>query len=207
MFTRSRTTAALAALLLTGTLTACGSSTDSASTPSGSGSSSSSSEPMSSTSTMSMSPTETSSSSSSSSTSSETGRIGPITIEDGWAKAAETGMSAAFGTLVNNASQPVHITGATCPAAGKVELHEVVKNAAGAMVMRPTKDGFTIPAGGKLVLEPGSFHIMLMMLTEPLVNGKAIDITLQTDLGDVPLAVPVRTFSGGDESYEPSPSS
>ncbi len=86
-----------------------------------------------------------------------------------------------------------------------VELHETVKNDTGAMQMQPKAGGIVIPAGGTHLLEPGADHVMLMMLTGPLETGTTTTLTLSTSDGDVTLTVPVRAFTGAQESYAPSP--
>ena len=123
----------------------------------------------------------------------------PLTLTDGWAKAAETGMTAVFGTLVNNTDKAVTVTTGTCAKSTKVEMHEMVMDAKGVMVMQPIDGGLVVPAKGSKKLEPGANHIMLMGLTAPVVNGETLDLTLTTDGGSVPLSVPIRTFTGGAE--------
>jgi copper(I)-binding protein len=135
-----------------------------------------------------------------------------VTLEDGWVKAVDaagsdsTRMTALFGTLRNPTDDEVTVESASCPAAGRVELHEVVPNDSGEMQMQPKAGGFVIPAGGEHVLQPGGDHIMLMDLRESLDNGTQTTITLSTSIGDVDVTVPVRTFGGGEESYVPEPS-
>jgi copper(I)-binding protein len=114
-------------------------------------------------------------------------------------------MTGLFGTLRNTSDRDITVTGATSPAAGLVELHETVKNDTGAMQMQPKDDGFTVPAGGTHVLEPGGDHIMLMRLTGPLANGTTTTLTLVTTAGNVVLTVPVRAFPGAEKSYAPTP--
>ncbi|MBM6404690.1 copper chaperone PCu(A)C [Phycicoccus sp. CSK15P-2] len=116
-------------------------------------------------------------------------------------------MTAMFGTLHNGSDEDVTVTGGSTPVAGTVELHETVRNDSGETQMQPKADGFVVPAGGDLTLQPGGDHVMLMDLTGPLANGSEATITLQTSAGDVTLTVPVRAFSGAEESYAPSPSS
>lgn len=115
-------------------------------------------------------------------------------------------MSAMFGTLRNTSGSPVTVTGGSTPVAGKVELHETVKNASGQMQMQPKEGGFVIPAGGSFVLQPGANHVMLMELTGGLANGSTVAVTLTTSAGTVTFTVPVRAFSGAQESYVPTPS-
>ena len=46
---------------------------------------------------------------------------------------------------------------------------------------------------------------MLMKLTGTLETGTTTTLTLSTSDGDVTLTVPVRAFTGAQESYAPSP--
>ncbi len=116
-------------------------------------------------------------------------------------------MSAMFGTLRNTGDSDITITGGSSPVAGMVQLHETVKTDSGAMQMQEKKGGFVVPAGGTFVLKPGGNHVMLMELTGPLDNGSTTSVTLTTSAGTVTLTVPVRAFSGANETYDPSPSS
>lgn len=134
------------------------------------------------------------------------------TITEAWAKAVETTtgkhpMTGVFGVIHNPGPAPLRISGGSSPAAGMVELHETVKDGNGQMTMRPVKGGFTVPAGGTLVLRPGGNHIMLMMLTAPVRAGTSVTVTLQTSAGELKVTAPARTFTGGQESYAPSASS
>ncbi|HYN30559.1 MAG TPA: copper chaperone PCu(A)C [Dermatophilaceae bacterium] len=134
-----------------------------------------------------------------------------LTVSDGWAKAAEASgpmaMTAVFGTLRNPGDREVTVTGGSSPAATRVELHETVRTDTGEMQMQEKDGGLVVPAGGQLALAPGGTHVMLLGLTSSLENGATVQVTLTTTAGDVALTVPVRTFAGGSESYEPSPSS
>jgi copper(I)-binding protein len=126
-----------------------------------------------------------------------------VTVHDTWVKAADHGMTAAFGTLTNTGGTQVRIVSASTPAAANVELHEVVSDD-GAMTMRPKAGGFVIPAGGDAELRPGGDHIMLMDLTGPLDPGADVDIVVTFDDGStLPITAQVRDFPGADENYEP----
>lgn len=64
-----------------------------------------------------------------------------VVLEDGWVKAAESGMSAAFGELVNSTGADVTVVSVSTPAATSTELHETVQDDAGQMVMREKQGG------------------------------------------------------------------
>ena len=126
-----------------------------------------------------------------------------VTIEDAWVKSAESGMSAAFGTLVNSGEDDVTVVSVASDASSMLELHETVENEAGEMVMREIDGGFIIPAGGKLALEPGANHIMMMDLTGPLTAGSDVTFTLTfSDDSTYEFSAPVKDYSGANENYE-----
>lgn len=126
-----------------------------------------------------------------------------VTIADGWIKATDEDMSAAFGTLTNSGSSDVTVVSAQTDVAGMVELHETVENEAGEMIMREIEGGFSIPADGSLLLEPGADHIMLMGLTGPLTAGDEVTVTLTfSDDSTYEFTAPVKDYSGANETYE-----
>lgn len=126
-----------------------------------------------------------------------------VSITDGWVKSAESGMSAAFGELVNDGDADATVVSVTTEASSMLELHETVENEAGEMVMREIEGGFVIPAGGSLALEPGGNHIMLMDLAAPLVAGDEVTFTLTFDDDSTyEFSAPVKDYSGANETYE-----
>ena len=126
-----------------------------------------------------------------------------VTLESGWAKAG-SGMTAVFGTVTNRTDQGITITGGTSPSAGEVQVHTMAKQADGSMKMMQKKGGLRVPAGGSVALEPGGDHLMLLELTEPLVNGDDVVLVMVTSSGDeLAWTVPVRTFAGAEETYVP----
>jgi copper(I)-binding protein len=126
-----------------------------------------------------------------------------LTITDPWVKAADEGMSAAFGTLENDGESDITIVSATTSASTMIELHETVENDAGEMVMQAKEGGFVIPAGGSYELAPGGNHIMLMGLTAPLKAGDESTFTLTLSDGSVyDFTAPAKDYSGANESYE-----
>jgi copper(I)-binding protein len=131
---------------------------------------------------------------------------GAITAGDPWVKTAPSGMTAAFLTLTNSSDTADVLVSASTPAAGMVQLHEMVMQD-GQMVMQQKKDGITVPARGTAVLEPGGNHIMLMELAGPIEVGEKVAITLTFRSGaTLQVEAAARDFDGGNESYNPSPS-
>lgn len=141
-------------------------------------------------------------SSSTSSSDASTAAAGcPVTVADPWVKAADKGMTAAFGTLTNTGSSTANIVSASTPDSSSMELHEVVDNN-GQMVMQPVQGGFEVPANGTLTLEPGGYHLMLMDVTTPIKAGDEVPFTLScADGSTVDFTAQAREFKGGDEEY------
>ncbi|MBB5874381.1 copper(I)-binding protein [Allocatelliglobosispora scoriae] len=126
-----------------------------------------------------------------------------VSIRDPWVKTADTGMSAAFGTLVNTGKTDVTVVSATSTASPRMELHEIA-TVDGAMVMRPKTGGFVIPAGGTHELAPGGDHLMMMEVTTAVKAGDAVTVTLTlADGGTVEFTAVGKAFAGGNESYAP----
>lgn len=126
-----------------------------------------------------------------------------VTWEDQWASAGDGEMAAVFGTLINSGPHEARIVSGSSPAAGMVEVHEVVGDA-GAKTMRPKEGGIVLPAGGSHELAPGGDHLMLMDLTAPLTAGSDVELTVQFEDGStLPVTVQVRDFAGADENYQP----
>lgn len=127
-----------------------------------------------------------------------------LTVTDQWVKAADSGMTAVFGTISNPAEQQVVVVSAASPAAGKVEIHEVVVQDGGS-VMQPKPGGLVIPAGGSATLAPGGDHLMLMDLTGPIEPGQDVEVTLECESGATTEFVAVaKPFEGGGETYAPN---
>ncbi|MFJ2031180.1 copper chaperone PCu(A)C [Streptosporangium sp. NPDC087985] len=128
--------------------------------------------------------------------------VPPLAITDPWVKTVKKGMSAAFGTLVNNTDADVTVVSGSSPLSPKIELHGVA-DSGGKMVMRPKEGGFVVPARGTHQLQPGGDHIMLMGVTEEVKPGAQIPFTLTLKGGQTLTFTAVgKDFAGGNEDYQ-----
>lgn len=124
-----------------------------------------------------------------------------VEMHDGYVKAMtdDAKMTAIFGTVANHSDKDVTIVGFEADAkAGSYEIHEVVDGK-----MKEKEDGLTIPAGQTAVMEPGSYHLMLLDVPTPIEAGDTVAVTLKLDDGST-IAVgdlPVRTIASGEENY------
>lgn len=127
---------------------------------------------------------------------------GPLTVLDSWTKATESGMTGSFATLENTTDQDVHVTGVHSELSPVVELHTMVDDGSGQMVMQEAPDGFTVTAGETHELAPGGDHVMFMDLQSPLAPGDTVDYVLELEDGtEVTVTSEVRDFAGANESY------
>ncbi|MFY1584895.1 copper chaperone PCu(A)C [Micromonospora sp. WMMD734] len=127
---------------------------------------------------------------------------GVIGIRDPWVKAADKGMTAAFGTLVNDSDADVTLTGASTTVSA-LELHEMTMQD-GKMIMRQKQGGIVIRAKGTHVLEPGGDHLMLIDLRQPVRAGDEVTVTLTFADGRTQQFTAVaKPFTGAQESYAP----
>lgn len=131
--------------------------------------------------------------------------IGQLTIEHPWARAsagnAKTG--AAFLTIVSGAAEPDRLLSVSTPAAASAELHAHTMESDGVMKMRAV-EAVELAPGATTRLAPGGFHIMLMGLTERLVEGATFPLTLQFEqAGELTVEVTVESVAAmGGESHD-----
>ncbi|HSK39088.1 MAG TPA: copper chaperone PCu(A)C [Arenibaculum sp.] len=104
--------------------------------------------------------------------------IGDLTIVSPWARATAPSASAGVAFMVvENAGQAVdRLVAARSPAAERVEFHTHLMED-GIMRMRPVPV-IEVPPAGKVELKPGGYHLMLLGLKRPLVEGESFPITL-----------------------------
>jgi copper(I)-binding protein len=103
---------------------------------------------------------------------------GSIEIHRPWARqAVETPERAGgFFTLINTGTEHDRLIAASSPAAGKIEIH-AIKVLGPDIGMRP-RDSLAAPAGVTVTLQPRGYHLLLIDLGAPLVQGARLAVTL-----------------------------
>lgn len=116
------------------------------------------------------------------------------------AEGATTG--AIFMTLTNPGTVSDRLIGVRTGKAPRAEIHEsFVDEADGTMQMRQVEGGLDVSPGTPLELKPGGYHIMLLDLSEPLVEGQTFETTLTfQNAGDI--TVPVTITAPGKSATE-----
>ena len=117
-----------------------------------------------------------------------------LKVEGGWIQAvpdASTG-TAAYMTLTNLGKTPLELIGARTTIAERIEPMITTKGKSGMMGMEPVPS-LPIPAGGKLVLQPGGNHLMITGLKQHPSPGDKVKMTLLINPGtrEFELEVPV----------------
>ena len=120
---------------------------------------------------------------------------GDVAIEvlEAYARASSPSASsgAAFMVLKNLSDRDDRLISAESDVAQRVELHTHL-DVDGVMKMRAIEGGIALPAGGAHELARGGDHVMLMGLTNGLVDGQSIQLTLEFEkAGRVTIDVPV----------------
>ena len=117
---------------------------------------------------------------------------------DPYARASRPGAptGAIFMSIENTGTLADRLMTAESPAATVVQIHAHVEEG-GIMKMREVEAGIPIPAGGTHTLARGGDHVMLMGVTQELVDGATVPLTLVFEVaGEVVIEVPVDNTRG-----------
>lgn len=125
-----------------------------------------------------------------------------LVASETWAKAAESGMSAAFGVLHNDSDQPLALHQVSNALGDEIQIHEMRGNGHD-MSMAQLDGDLVIEPGQDLVLAPGGNHFMFMDLKRPLLAAQSVRLQLEfADGSSAEVDFPIRNFDGAKESYD-----
>src|SRR3984893_15937248 len=105
--------------------------------------------------------------------------VGSIEVSNPWARATPKGapVGGAYMTITNKGAEADRLISVASPAASQIDVHQMSMDN-GVMSMRPVPGGLEIKPGQTVVLNPESFHLMLMVLKQPLAQGDHMKATL-----------------------------
>ena len=83
----------------------------------------------------------------------------------------------AYLTIDNQGSADDRLLRASSPAARDVQVHQMTMDS-GVMKMRELQGGLAIAAKSKVTLQPSGYHLMLIGLDKPLVEGARVPLEL-----------------------------
>lgn len=116
-----------------------------------------------------------------------------VTVADAWARATTPTMraGAAYLTLSVATGSDELIAATSAGLAEKIELHAISRDG-DVVKMRPVT-AIPVSAATPTVLAPGGFHIMLIGLKRPLMEGQSFSLTLTfRDAGKIETQVTIR---------------
>jgi len=100
-----------------------------------------------------------------------------VQVTNAWVRATVPGQPVAGAYLDLRADRAVKLIGVASPVAKRGEIHEM-KDEDGMMKMRAVA-AVDLPAGETVSLAPGGLHVMLFGLSEPLIAGRKVKLTLR----------------------------
>ncbi|KAK0341319.1 hypothetical protein LTR94_026855, partial [Friedmanniomyces endolithicus] len=103
-----------------------------------------------------------------------------VTAADAWCRPTPNGARAGACYVTLKSSGDDRLVSASSARASDLQIHEM-KTQNGMMTMGELKDGLPLPAGEAVALSPGGVHLMLMELTQPLLAGDQVPLTLVFD--------------------------
>lgn len=102
-----------------------------------------------------------------------------LDVQMPWVRGTVPGQKVTGGFMELKSAAGATLVGASSPAAGLVEIHEM-KMDGGVMQMRPLAR-LPLPAGKTVSLAAGGYHLMLMDLKAPLKAGDSVPLTLRVE--------------------------
>lgn len=119
--------------------------------------------------------------------------LAEILIDSPYARSSSPAaqVGAAFMVISNTGDVEDRLISAASDAAKRIELHTHIMTD-GVAKMVEVEEGFVVPANGEVLLQRGGYHVMMMGLTAPFVQGETITLTLTFEqAGEMLLEVPI----------------
>jgi copper(I)-binding protein len=102
--------------------------------------------------------------------------LAAVTATDAWVRGTVPAQKTTGAFLTLESSEDAKLVSVSTPAAKTAEIHES-QQMQGMMHMHAV-DEVQLPAGKRVELKPGGFHVMLVDLAKPLGEGDSVPLTL-----------------------------
>lgn len=102
-----------------------------------------------------------------------------MTITQPWVRASVPGQRTTAAFMQLTAAQDSALRAVRTPRAASVELHRT-EQVRGMMSMRPVAR-LALPAGQRVDIAPGGYHLMLLGLKQPLRIGEHVPLTVEIE--------------------------
>lgn len=105
-----------------------------------------------------------------------------VTVDSAWARATVPGQDTGAVFLNIISQRDARIIAVASPVADSAEIHSMAHDN-GMMKMREVPS-LPLPAGQKVILGSGGYHLMLLGLKRPLATGESIPLTFTVQFSD-----------------------
>lgn len=99
-----------------------------------------------------------------------------VTVTNPWVRGTVAGQKVTGAFMQLQSPTETALIEAASPMAKFVEIHEMKMD--GGMMKMNAVDRIALPAGRPVELRPGSYHVMLFDLKQPLRDGDVVPVTL-----------------------------
>ncbi len=130
--------------------------------------------------------------------------LADISVSDPYARASSPAarVGAAFMVISNSDNEDDRLISVVSEAAKRIELHTHIMTD-GIAKMMEVEGGFVVPAGGEVLLQRGGFHVMMMGLTAPFIQGESVTLIMTFEkAGEITLVVPVDNERQDEMNHE-----
>ena len=125
-----------------------------------------------------------------------------VTINNAWIAEAPpvVKIHAGYAEIINTGQSDRIIKEITSPDFERIEIHRsVIQNGT---VKMQYQASVTVPAGDRLILEPGGYHLMLFETRKPLTRGETVPLTfIFEDGGNLVTAAQVKSHRHGNHAH------
>ena len=102
--------------------------------------------------------------------------VAQTTVKDAWVRGTVAQQKATGAFMQITSAQGGKLLSVRSPVAGIVEIHAM--SMSGDVMKMHAIPGLDLPAGRAVELKPGSYHVMMMDLKQPLKAGDSVPLTL-----------------------------
>ena len=102
--------------------------------------------------------------------------LAQVAVTDPWVRGTVSAQKATGAFMQLKSTADVSLVGVASPVAGVAEVHEMKMD--GGVMRMAAVPKLDLPAGAVVTLGPGTYHVMLMDLKQPLKEGERVPVTL-----------------------------
>ena len=114
-----------------------------------------------------------------------------VTVKDAWVRGVVSGQKVTGAFMTVTSTEDAKIVGASSQIAKRAEIH--ISMVMGGVNHMRSVDAIPLPAGQPVELKAGSYHVMLMEITQPIRPGDTVSLALKVVGKDgKPAEIPVR---------------